>query len=86
MARVDTDKPINPTQLGVELGRVTLRGVDGEWWESDAVTQEALEAAVKAHVADDGYVDPDAPPPPPSKDDAIAAASTFDELKAALLL
>lgn len=88
MARVETDKDINPTQLGIELGRVPLRGVQGEWWESDAVTQADLEAAEAAHVANDDYVDPDYVAPPDPDDEfraAIEGASTIADLKAALL-
>lgn len=62
MARVQIDKKVNATQLCVELGRVPLRVGDG-YVDTDAVAQSDLEAAVTAHVADDSYVDPQAPPP-----------------------
>lgn len=86
MARIETDKKINPTQLGIELGRVPLK-VGGGYVESGAVTEAELRAAVDAHVADDAYVDPQyVPPPDPDQElrDAIAGATTLDELKAAL--
>lgn len=64
MVRLDTDKPINPSQLGMELGRIPVRHVEGRYVDVDGVTVDALQVAVDAHVADPGWVDPDAPPPP----------------------
>lgn len=63
MARVETTKDIDPTQLGIELGRVALR-VGGGYVASDAVDQATLEAGVAAHAADPAYVDPNPAPPP----------------------
>lgn len=57
--RVNTDKEINLTQLGIELGRVSLRSVAGEWVESDEVDEKTLHKAIKNHVADPNYVDPE---------------------------
>lgn len=73
MARVDTDKKINPTQLGIELGRVPLRVSAGRYVDAEGVDEAALRDAIDAHVADDGYVDPEAPPPPPDPDDELDA-------------
>lgn len=88
MARVETTKTINPTQLGVELGRVPLRYVEGSHVASDAVTQQALEQAIDAHVADPAYVDPQAPPPAPDPIVTLVAAidqaTTINGLRNAL--
>lgn len=62
MARVDTDKTVNATQLGIELGRVPLVVGDG-YVSSDAVTEPVLRAALDVHVADVDYIDPLAVPP-----------------------
>lgn len=75
MARIETNKKINPTQLGVELGRVPLRHVAGSHVDAEGVTAANLTAAVDAHVADDAYVDPEyvAPEPEPTVEDRLAA-------------
>lgn len=65
MARIDTDKTINPTQLGIELGRVPLKVRHGVYVESDAVDEAALQAAIDAHDADPDYVDPEYVEPEP---------------------
>lgn len=65
MARVSTSKTINPSQLGVELGRVALRVGDG-YVDAPTVDEAALQAGIDAHVADPDWVDPN--PPPPSAD------------------
>lgn len=89
MARVETDKAVNATQLGIELGRVPLRAVSGAFVESDAVDEATLAAAVEAHVAEDGYVDPQyvAPPDPQAEfdqalADAAANATTAEKVDA----
>lgn len=78
MSELTTDKPINPSQLGTELGRVALRCVgpdeDGNTKvRTDAVTQAQLQTAVDAHVADPTWTDPNPPSPTPEqqRDDAI---------------
>lgn len=77
MATVTTDRPVNLYQLGLELGgSPAWRMVDdGETRtvSTDSVTQEALEAALAAHVADPSVRLPDEPPepepdPPPAPD------------------
>ncbi len=70
MARLETKKKINASQLGVELGRVPMRtvGPDGDGLtvvETDAVSQAALDAAVAGHRFDQGWRDPLAPTPTP---------------------
>lgn len=93
VASVSTSKKINPSQLGVEMGRVPLRVVgpdedDQTRIESDAVTQSALDSAVAAHVADGAWVDPQYVPPLDPDDEfrkAIEAATSLNGLKAALL-
>lgn len=89
MARVQTNKVINLTQLGIELGRVSVRSVAVVFVESDAVTDAVLSAAVQAHAADPNYVDPNAAPPPPDPDvafrEALTAATTVAQLRDALL-
>lgn len=76
MARVDTAKDINPTQLCVELGRVELRHVAGSYVEA-SVDQAVLDAAVAAHVADPAYVDPTAPAFPPLPPTGVLALTLF---------
>lgn len=80
MADIEASKPINATQLCVELGRVPLR-VTGPYPDghsrirTDAVTDGELAAAVDAHVADPNYVDPEnvAPEPVPTVEERLAA-------------
>lgn len=64
MATVTTRKPVNPSQLGVELGRVALRVVGPH---PDGVTRitaydvpkTALNTAVAAHTAVATWKDPE---------------------------
>lgn len=88
MIRIETDKEINPGQLCAELGRVELRHVAGAHVEADT-DEVTLRSALDAHVPDPDWTDPEAPPPPPDPHDElrdrIAAATTLEELQAALL-
>lgn len=68
MAEATTTNPVNVSQLCYELGKVPLHSVGptptGETTIStDAVDAKTLAAAVKAHIADPAWVDPDAVPP-----------------------
>lgn len=78
--RVTTTKTLNLPQLDTELGGRGLCSGEGVVVvaEGSPVTQQQLEDAVAAHVA--------AVPPDPQAefDAAIDAATTLDELKAAL--
>lgn len=68
MAEVTTTRPVNISQLCVEMERIPLRCVDDgstRRVKTDAVSQGALEAAVSAHVADANWTDPNPPPPTP---------------------
>ena len=64
MARIQTEKTVNPTQLAIELGRVPLRCVVGRYVDAEGVGEAALRSAVDAHVADPDFVDPDPEPEP----------------------
>ena len=81
MARIETVKDINPTQLGVELGRVAIRYVVGRYVDAEGVGEANLRAAVDAHVADPDYVDPEYVEPPDPDDEFRAAveAAVADE-------
>jgi hypothetical protein len=78
VARYETTKDINLTQLCVELGRVPLRCVVGEFVEAEDVDDQTLAAAVEGHVADPDYVDPDPPEPPHRPLDANGVAATLN--------
>lgn len=59
-----TSRPVNTSQLCVELGRVPLRvvGPDSDGCSqvfAEGVDDEALAAAVEAHAACDEWVDPE---------------------------
>ena len=81
MARIETGKAVNPTQLCVELGRVALKVRQGEYVESDAVDEATLRAGVDAHVADPDYADPEyvAPPDPDDEFRAAVESAVADE-------
>lgn len=91
-----TDKSVNISQLGVELGRLPARwsGPDEDGvvsmvpLDGAELTEEQWAASVAAHVADPAWVDPEAPTPPPTVEAQIAAlpnpAVDFDGFKAKL--
>lgn len=64
MARVETDKKINPSQLSHELGVVPLR-VGAGYVDAD-VDLATLQAKVAAHSARDGWVNPNPETRPPT--------------------
>lgn len=59
MGRIQTDKTINPTQLGIELGRVPLKVKQGVYVDAPTVDEPTLQAAIDAHDVDPDYVDPE---------------------------
>lgn len=68
MAEATTTNRVNVSQLCYELGKVPLHSVgpdvDGVTTiDTEAVGASVLAAAVKAHIANPGWVDPDAVPP-----------------------
>lgn len=63
-----TDKPVNVSQLGYELGGISARWIDRDGVVTcvcDDITEEQWDAAVAAHVADPGWVDPTPQPHQP---------------------
>lgn len=82
-----TTKKLNSSQLSVEMGRIGLRVVgpyeDGSYKvKTDEATEDALRAAIEAHVADDAWVDPDPPPPPPEEQERQRKEARLKELRA----
>lgn len=79
-----TDKPINIAQLAYELGEIPARwrGPDDngvtvmEPAEGATLTQDAWDAAVAAHVLDDGWTQPgyEAPPSKAEKVETVIEA------------
>lgn len=67
MAQLTTEKVVNLGQLSVEMGRIGLRAVgpdeDGQTnISTDGASEDELEAAIAAHVADPNWTDPNPPP------------------------
>lgn len=82
MARIETGKSINPSQLAYELGTGV---VTGEGYVEADVPPEQLAAAIEAHDADPGWVHPDyvEPEPVPTPEEQLAALhDEFDAYKA----
>lgn len=73
MAETSTSKPINPSQLCVELGRIPLRVIgpaaDGTTIvRTDSIGVTALRNGVASHTADPNWTDPNPSPAPPPTD------------------
>lgn len=77
MARVETEKIVNPAQLSYELNREPVKTIRGLYVECEAVDESTLASAVDAHDPQDDWQDPN-PPLPGPEEIADANQSTLE--------